>query len=182
MCLQKRIIVQQQRLVLNEKTHCSCMKQKRPKTKVERQNTYDLTGEFGIGYTTKGEPFWFDLEDYDKIKPYCCSQRGYVITTVPKDSNLPKTPMLHNIIMSPPKGMNVDHKQHPEGINAHKMDNRKENLRLVTTKQNCQNRGMRRDNTTGHVGVLQSSNVMENEKLKNSDSTNLTKHVNGKKK
>lgn len=31
-------------------------------------NTYDLSGEYGIGYTTKGEEFWFDLEDYDKIK------------------------------------------------------------------------------------------------------------------
>lgn len=33
-----------------------------------KTNTYDLTGEYGIGYTSSGDEFWFDLEDYDKIK------------------------------------------------------------------------------------------------------------------
>ena len=34
----------------------------------KKYNKYDLTGKFGIGYTSKGEEFYFDLEDYDKIK------------------------------------------------------------------------------------------------------------------
>lgn len=33
-------------------------------------NTYNLSGEYGIGYTSKGKEFYFDLEDYDKIKNY----------------------------------------------------------------------------------------------------------------
>lgn len=37
----------------------------------KKYNTYDLSGEYGIGYTSKGEEFYFDLEDYDKIKDYC---------------------------------------------------------------------------------------------------------------
>ena len=39
--------------------------------KIKKYNTYDLSGEYGIGYTTKGEKFLFDLEDYEKIKDYC---------------------------------------------------------------------------------------------------------------
>ena len=34
-------------------------------------NVYDLTGDCGIGYASNtNEPFYFDLEDYDKIKNY----------------------------------------------------------------------------------------------------------------
>ena len=52
----REIIVQQQRLVLNEKTHCCCQRKQKTSTK-RGQNTYDLTGDFGIRYTTKDEPF-----------------------------------------------------------------------------------------------------------------------------
>lgn len=42
--------------------------------------------------------------------------------------------MIHNIIMQPPAGMEVDH------IHGHRADNRKSQLRLLTHKQNTQNR------------------------------------------
>ncbi|WP_368488451.1 hypothetical protein [Clostridium sp. BJN0013] len=35
-----------------------------------KYNTYDLTGEYGIGYDAKGNIFYFDLEDYDRIKDF----------------------------------------------------------------------------------------------------------------
>lgn len=35
-------------------------------------NKYDLSGEYGIGWTSNtNKEFYFDLEDYDKIKDYC---------------------------------------------------------------------------------------------------------------
>lgn len=37
----------------------------------KQYNRYDLSGEFGKGWTNKEEEFWFDLEDFDKIKNYC---------------------------------------------------------------------------------------------------------------
>lgn len=48
----------------------------------KKYNTYDLTGEYGIGYTFKKEPFYFDLEDYEKIKNYCWNydKDQYVVT------------------------------------------------------------------------------------------------------
>ena len=37
----------------------------------KKYNWYDLSGEFGIGFTQNDILFYFDLEDYDKIKNYC---------------------------------------------------------------------------------------------------------------
>lgn len=43
----------------------------------KKYNTYDLTGEYGIGYTLNtDEQFYFDLDEFDKIKNYCWSKDG----------------------------------------------------------------------------------------------------------
>ena len=34
----------------------------------KKYNTYDLSGEYGIGYSNSGKEFYFDLDDYDLIK------------------------------------------------------------------------------------------------------------------
>lgn len=149
------IIVQQQRLVINEKTHCGCLHKQKPSTK-RGQNTYDLSGQFGIGYTTKGEPFWFDLDEFDKVSQYhwYYNKRGYPQANTKKPDGKPSTICLHQIVMpTPPDGYIIDHKEHPQGINAHKIDNRKENLRFVTIAENNRNRNMRRDNTSGVIGI-----------------------------
>lgn len=49
--------------------------------------------------------------------------------------------------------MVVDHKEHPPGRLAKRIDNRKSNLRFATVGQNRMNACLRRDNTSGHVGV-----------------------------
>jgi hypothetical protein len=46
-----------------------------------------------------------------------------------------------------PEGMLIDH------ISRVKTDNRRENLRLATNKQNQQNRGKQRNNTSGYKDV-----------------------------
>lgn len=38
--------------------------------KLKKTNTYKF-GKFGVGYTQKGEKFFFDTEDYDKLQNYC---------------------------------------------------------------------------------------------------------------
>jgi len=43
---------------------CGCLLTKR------KGNDYDLNGNFGIGYTSKKEEFYFDLDDFEKIKNY----------------------------------------------------------------------------------------------------------------
>lgn len=71
---------------------------------------------------------------------------GYAITNIEKRP----TPM-HRILMQAPKGVEVDH------INHDKLDNRRENLRLVTHAQNMWNQQKRADNKSGFRGVSWSS-------------------------
>ncbi len=54
---------------------------------------------------------------------------------------------MHRLIMSAPKGLQVDH------INGDGLDNRRANLRLATNAQNQCNRGMAKHNTSGFKGV-----------------------------
>ena len=108
--------------------------------KEKQYNTYNLTGEYGVGYTTKGEEFYFDLEDYDKIKDYCwcISTNGYVVSN---------GITMHRLVMNPPLGMYVDHIRHK------KYDNRKSELRIVTPTQNEINKVMQSNNTSNITGV-----------------------------
>lgn len=134
---------------------CGCFKTDIILHTVERHhktNTYQLDGEYGIGYTFKNEEFWFDLEDYEKIKDYCWSygSHGYLQTKIP---NTNKRVLFHRLVMNVTDDeIVVDHINHlPK--REHKFDNRKLNLRLVTQSKNCMNRAKGSNNTSGVTGV-----------------------------
>lgn len=115
----------------------------------KKYNKYDLTGEYGIGYTTKDEEFYFDLEDYEKIKDICwhISSRGYLIGHI---VGTKKTIKMHQLIMENKlkDGYIIDH------INADlKNDNRKQNLRITTQDKNVLNRKRSKINKSGKTGV-----------------------------
>ena len=123
------------------KIFCSCM---RPKC------TYDLSGEYGVGYTFKKEEFWFDLEDYDKIKDYYWwyDSAGYVQAIIGG-----KHIRLHRLVMDVTNpSLIIDHIQHLTA-KEHKIDNRKSNLRIVTSSQNNMNADRTKNNTSGVIGV-----------------------------
>lgn len=128
---------------------CGCW-QRENMSKIKRKyNTYDLTGEYGIGWTSNtNKPFYFDLENYNKIKDYCWYEHinGYIITTI-YDNQKRNEIKLHRYLMNAENGDILDH------INRKKYDNRKINLRLVTASQNCINITKRKDNTSGITGV-----------------------------
>jgi len=114
----------------------------------KKYNKYDLSGEYGIGYTFKNEPFYFDLEDYDKIKDYCwfCNYNGYIVSD---DSNK-KRKYLHRIVMNKKDDEDkyiIDH------INHNIADNKKENLRICTKSENGMNRTKQSNNAFGHKDV-----------------------------
>lgn len=127
---------------------CGCDKKgiikfnKETKAKI---NKYDLSGEYGIGWTSNtNKEFYFDLEDYDKIKQYCWreGQWGYCMTTTKEDN---KGKFIQHILLNTNK--TIDHK------NRNKMDNRKENLRVCTMQENRINASIPNSNTSGFIGV-----------------------------
>ena len=118
----------------------------------KQYNACDLSGDYGIFYTQKGEEIWFDLEDYEKTKEICWwyDASGYACGRDVKTNNIVR---FHQFVMEPiPDGMMVDHKQHPNGCDL-KKDNRKSNLRIVTNSENQMNIGARKNNTSGKIGV-----------------------------
>jgi len=119
---------------------CGCLKTERYKN----NNTYDLSGEYGMGYTQNGEPFYFDLEDYNLIKDYIWSSSNeYIITSV-ENTSIRMHRLILNILDD---DILIDHKNHC------KNDNRKENLRTCTDNQNQMNRRISKNNTSGVKGV-----------------------------
>ena len=145
-----RRIVTHNQLKQGRSQSCGCLQKERTRERSKKYNTYDLTGEYGIGYTTKGEPFWFDLEDYERIKDYCWhyDEAGYVRTSINK-----KKVRLHRHLMCvDDESTFVDHIKHPPR-NEHKVDNRKKNLRIITPKGNVYNSSLSKNNTSGVTGV-----------------------------
>lgn len=106
---------------------CGCLTKQNTYNALKKYNVYNLEGEYGIGYTFKGEEFYFDLEDYKKIKDisWRTDYYGYIVGWFKN-----KLIRLHNLIMD---NIHIDH------INLNKYDNRKENLREITTQQNAMN-------------------------------------------
>lgn len=129
---------------------CGCLNSEIASESIKRfkkENTYDLSGNYGIGYTANGKKFYFDLEDYDKIKNYYwqVTKRGYVISSETKEHD---RLVQHRLIMNCPEELEIDH-IHQERKN----DNRKNNLRICTHIKNSMNRDIRSDNTSGVTGV-----------------------------
>ena len=122
------------------------------------ENIYDLSNEYGIGYTSNTkEPFYFDLEDYDKIKDYCWNKtkKGYIVAGTLKperDKTNKGVVSLHVLVMGEKEGYVIDHR------NRKKNDCRKENLRYATHTENCRNISVAKDNTTGIIGVMRRKN------------------------
>lgn len=109
----------------------------------KKNNVYDLSGDFGIGYTFNTYSlFYFDLEDYDKIKDICWHEtsEGYLCG---RDLNggLIK---IHQLILGI---KHIDHKNH------NKLDNRKDNLRPSNDLLNSMNRSTPINNRSGCKGV-----------------------------
>lgn len=127
-------------------TSCGCYRSEVTTKRNTKRNIYDLSGEYGIGYTFKNEEFWFDLEDYDLIKDYCWRKDddGYICTTIGRQKIY-----LHRLILNLTKDSDifVDHRFH----NTH--DNRKANLRECTNTQNVRNAKVQKNNTSGVTGV-----------------------------
>lgn len=130
-------VVSGQHLKAGATISCGCA----PGGSKERKkfNTYDLSGEYGIGYDDKGNEFYFSKEDYDFIGQYYwkINKYGYPLTHLPRGQQSQRAMLMHRMLMNPPPDMEVDH------INRKRNDNRRCNLRVVTHLENMQNTSRR---------------------------------------
>lgn len=112
------------------------------------ENRYKLSPNGCVGYTAKEEPFYFDLDDYNKIKDiyWRITNVGYVV-----GSKEGKIVLMHRIVMDAPdyknQKLDVDH------INHCTVDNRKNNLRLISHQQNLMNQKVNCNNKCKHKGI-----------------------------
>lgn len=149
-CGNKNFVTEYNSVVCGNTKSCGCynneMRIKVGKAN-KKYNTYDLSGDFGIGYTRKGEEFYFDLEDYDLIKEYCWSidskVRNYK-AIIARDCKNNKVIRLANLVMN---AKYIDH------INRNTLDNRKENLRICTQSQNSKNQSKPKNSKCEFMGV-----------------------------
>ena len=155
-CIDHKKFICAGRYIKNGHTRsCGCLKsevQSERCKSMKKVNTYDLSGEYGIGYCSNtNNPFYFDLEDYDKIKDYYWYEARLSKKYHPVESHIPnsgKIVKMHQLIF----GKDADHK------NRNPMDNRKDNLRECTQQENCRNSSLRSDNSSGIIGVAFDSN------------------------
>ncbi len=150
----KEIIVSTGEIKSGNTKSCGCLNIEkiiqRNKILKKKYNTYDLTGEYGIGHTFKGEEFYFDLEDYDLIKDICwrIGNKGYVMCTI-NDPDKRYDLLFHRLVTNCPENKEVDH---INGKNT-RNDNRKYNLRVCEHQENMCNYTIPINNTSGVKGV-----------------------------
>ena len=108
-----------------------------------------MNGEYGIGYTSNGEPFYFDKEDFPIIAPYAwwVDKKGYICTTMSGHKNF----KMHRLILGCDDNVVVDH------INHRLNDNRKSQIRIATRQENQRNQQINKANTSGKTGVCKNS-------------------------
>ena len=144
----KRIVVKASSLTSGRTKSCGCLSkevaQKQATKNFKRYNAFEIQEDYVIMYTSKNEPFYIDLEDFEKVRDICWWRRddGYILGYVKG-----RTVRLHRYIMNCPEGYDVDHKNHD------KSNNRKYNLRITTRSQNNMNKGLQSNNTSGVTGV-----------------------------
>lgn len=153
-CGNKNIIIVSTTNLKNKSTKsCGCLKKRLMSKKLKKYNQFNLKEyEYGIGYTLNGDEFWFDKEDYEKIKSYCWyyTPGGYVAA---HDPILKRPIFLHRLVLGfPDSCYEINHKKHPPHPER-KYDNRKSNLEIVTHSQNMMNMSIPKHNTSGRIGV-----------------------------
>lgn len=134
---------------------CGCLRNEKISNvskNMRKRNTYKLNlqdenGLYGIGYCSNtGSEFYFDMEDYDKIKDYCWYETidtdGYHRLSA-RIIDIGKYKTMAQLLM----GNCYDHED------RNSMNNRKYNLRTYTTFQNAQNHNKQKNNTSGIIGV-----------------------------
>lgn len=146
----KKILARGEALRNGGTLSCGCLQKEKASSqgiKNKRYNKYDLSGEYGVGWTSNtNKEFYFDLEDYDKIKDYCWYERkksGSYYALSARALGTRKIVVMHKIL-----GF-----IRPDHISRNPLDNRKENLREANSQENARNHKLASNNKSGFIGV-----------------------------
>ena len=147
-CGNDDVVVSAPHLKSGHTLSCGCLQQERVSETMKKYNKYDLSGEYGIGWTSNtNKEFYFDLDDYDKIQKYCWSETSRSNDNYhrleARDSDLNKNIAMHYLI----QGKYCDH------VDRNPLNNRKSNLRPATVEQNAKNISLYKNNKSGVIGV-----------------------------
>lgn len=126
---------------------CGCIRREtHKKYNMYQLNLQDEHGQYGIGYCSNtNSEFYFDMEDYNKIKDYCWYEVdcGEYHTMEAWERNSQTQIKMHWLIV----GKYYDH------ADRNAFNNRKYNLRQANASQNSANRSLLNRNISGFTGV-----------------------------
>lgn len=100
--------------------------------------------QIGKSFAKKRGIAMVDNEDYERVSKFSWSMhcRGYAVSEIDG-----KLILMHRFVLNSLDGVHTDH------IDGNKLNNRKNNLRLVSISQNNKNLRIRKDNISGYKGV-----------------------------
>lgn len=112
------------------------------------KNEFSVNGDTVTCKTSSGSEFLISKSDLEAVMKYtwCLSKTGYLVANI--NGSVTK---LHRYLLSPDNGVLVDH------INGNPKDNRRENLRTCSPKENSRNVKKKCDNTIV-TGVSKTAN------------------------
>lgn len=153
-CAEKNIVsVSGQNLKKKNGTKsCGCLQKENTSKAKKKYNTYNLSGEYGIGWTSNtNKEFYFDLEDYDIIKDLCWLESidNGVNRLIAYNPQTKQRIRMHVLLGY----KNYDH------IDKNELNNLKDNLRQCTHQQNDFNRDLYKNNKSGITGVCWNNNA-----------------------
>lgn len=159
-CKKTKVIVRSGALRSGNVKSCGCLQSERTSKANKKYNEYRLNledeyGLYGIGYCSNtGREFYFDMEDYDKIKDYCWLEQKH------KDYNysVPMTRLQNKDIETKNKTIKIRlhyliSGKYSDHLDRNPLNNRRHNLRIATLKENARNVSVNSKNTSGFIGV-----------------------------
>jgi len=108
---------------------------------------YLFDGDIVTAVCSNGKSFVFDACDFDMIRPFQWHVSDHNVGTFTRVNGKRHNLSLHRLITNEDKGFVVDHKD------GDYTNNRRENLRICTQKQNTANQRLNKLNTSGFKGV-----------------------------
>ncbi len=144
----KEVTIKKKALTYKWTRSCGCLVRKINRQngiKKVKANRIEINGNtIKIFFFKNNNYTTIDTEDYEYVKDRCWYNDEEHYVTAKK---LGKRIRIHRIIMNCPDDKIIDH------IDRNPLNNKKENLRICTNAENAINKGLRKDNKSGYIGI-----------------------------